>query len=232
MQLRHGLAHHLDRDGMPVLVPNGHLIGVFAACARVLIGHGPPLMADEVEDRQTHHFRQGVARKPRQRVVAVSDQPVAVKENGLIGDFGEFAHALFTLAHGTLGLPAVGDVRDQQERAQLLFLRAEVRDQVHLDHAGLSTGDGLFAHVLHMLPAGRALDIGLYGQPCLGANGLLHGQAHNGCDGMPVVGGIPLVGKLAAQAGQVEIGHQGRDGVGDQPQQRVAGALGSRNGGF
>ena len=70
----------------------------------------------------------------------------------------------------------------------------------------------------------RALHMGLYGLPGLVADGFLHRKPEDGFGAVAVVGGVALVGKLAAQAGQVEIGHQRWHRVGNQAQQRVAGA--------
>ncbi len=71
----------------------------------------------------------------------------------------------------------------------------------------------------------------LDGQPGLVADGLLHREAQDGFGRVAVVGGIALVGELAAQAGQVVVGHQRGHGVCNQPQQSIAGATGARGGG-
>ena len=224
VQLGHGLAHGLHRDDPPILVTEGHLIRVFPPPAGVLQRHGPPLGADEMEDRQAQDFMQCIACQARQGFVAVGDEAVAVEDDGFVRGIGKLAHALFGLPHQLVGAPALHDVDDQRKRTHRFGGAAHVGDELHLDHAGFAVGQGLLAGVFDALATLAALHIRGDGLPGPQANGFLHGAVQHGVGRLAVVGGISLVGKAAQQAGQLEIGHQGRYRIGDQAQQRVAGA--------
>ncbi|MDR6155238.1 hypothetical protein QF021_003327 [Acidovorax delafieldii] len=176
-------------------------------------------------------FVQVVACEPGERLVAVGDEAVAVEHDGLVRGLGELAHALFALAHLALGAPALGDVGDQHKGAELLPRAVKVWNQVDLDHPHLAIGQDLLAGVFHALTVRATLHVRLDGLPGLVANRFLHRQAQYGFGAVAVVGGVALVGKLAAQAGQVVVGHQRRHRVGNQAQQSVAGAAGARGGG-
>ena len=165
-------------------------------------------------------MRQWVAREALQRVIAIDDDAVPVKNDGIGGCLGELAHALFALAHPALGLPMVGDVVDQHKHAHLRGRVVEMRDQVDLDHALRAAGHGLCPHVLHLLAAHRAVHVRLDGGPSCIANGLVDGHAQNRLRGLTVVARVALVGKAAHQAAYLVIGDQCRYRISDQAQQR------------
>lgn len=209
MLLGHGLAHHLDGNGVAIFMEDRDLVGVFAASAGVVVGHRAPLGADEVEDRHAQQLGHAVAREPEHGFVAVGDDAVPVEHDGFVRGLGELAHALFALPHLVFGAPAFGDVGDQHKRTQRVLLLVTVRDQVDLDHPQLAVWQRLLAGVFHMLALQALGDMWLDGQPGLLANGFLDRQPDNGTGGVAVVGRITLVSELAAQMFYIVISHQG-----------------------
>jgi hypothetical protein len=125
VQLRHGLAHHLHRNVVPVLVRDGHFVGMLGAAAGVFQRNGSVFRVNEAEDGQAQDFVQRVAGQARQRLVAVDDDAVSMEDDGLVRRFGELAHALFALAHHAFGAPAFGDVVDQHKGAHRIRLASK-----------------------------------------------------------------------------------------------------------
>lgn len=94
-----------------------------------------------------------------------------------------------------------------------------MRQQVDLDHAALTRGQRLFAHVFHGLAAVHGLHLGLDQPPGFLTDDLAHGMPQDVLRRPAVVLSVALVGEAAAQGGDFVVRHQGRNGVGHQPQQ-------------
>lgn len=218
----HGLADDLHGHGMAVLVQHRDLVGLLAVLAHGGLGEGAEFLAHEIEHAPAAHLAQRVAHQPRERLVEVGDEAIAVEHDRLFGGLRELAHALFAFAHRALGLPVVCDVVDQHERAQQAQPRVQVGDEVHLHHARRRSARSLLAGVLHALASQHLLDLRLDRRPGRIADGLLRRLAQDGFDGVARGFGIALVGENATQRRGFEVREQRRNGVGQQPQQGTA----------
>ena len=224
LPLVHRLADHFDRHASAVLMQYVALIEKFRPGANVIGDSLVLVLRHEFERVVPDHFLARVAGDRQQRLVDIGENAVRVKEDSFRGGRRELAHAIFAVAHVTLGLDVAGDVGDENERTDLFAIGAKMWDQIDFDVPLLAGGQNQGAHVLHPLPRDRARNVRLDQAPGVLANDLAHGFADDRVDRPAIRIRILAVGEEAMQADALEVGDGRRQIVGEAAQQAIAGA--------